>query len=321
MIFMRDKINHESKYLYSFIIPHHNSPSLLTRLLNSIPQRNDIEIIVVDDNSDEDKIAHSNRNDVKIIMIDKEQSRGAGKARNVGLNAASGKWLLFADADDFYKPGFLEILDEYKNDDIDILFFNVDSVDSDTLQADKQNRCLQQQILIEQYNGSKETTDVLLFFGGAPWRRMLRREFVQYYGFKYEETSVHNDIFFALQASYFSKKIKVEKRILYTLTYCAGSITYGRMTKNKILDKLKLLGKKKAFYNFIGHPEWNVKSFEGYHKQSIVIYIYSYFKKRNFILGLKSIIYYFIYWQEINKSSMYYVDTIKNIQQRVNYHE
>ena len=35
---------------YSIIIPHKNSAILLKRCLDSIPQRNDIEIIVVDDN-------------------------------------------------------------------------------------------------------------------------------------------------------------------------------------------------------------------------------------------------------------------------------
>ena len=34
---------------YSFVIPHHNTPELLQRLINSIPQREDIEIIVVDE--------------------------------------------------------------------------------------------------------------------------------------------------------------------------------------------------------------------------------------------------------------------------------
>ena len=111
---------------YSFVIPHHNTPDLLQRLIDSIPQREDIEIIVVDDNSDEDKKASVCRPDVKTIFIDKEHTHGAGKARNVGMDAATGKWLLFADSDDFYNPGFIEVLDEYKNEDIDILFFNID---------------------------------------------------------------------------------------------------------------------------------------------------------------------------------------------------
>ena len=72
---------------YSFIIPHHNTPELLARCIYSIPNRDDVEIIVVDDNSDEDKKACSSRLDVRIIFIDKEHTKGAGHARNVGLEA------------------------------------------------------------------------------------------------------------------------------------------------------------------------------------------------------------------------------------------
>lgn len=99
---------------YSFVIPHHNTPDLLQRLVDSIPQRDDIEIIVVDDNSDNDKKANICRSDVKIIYIDKAHTRGAGHARNIGMDAATGKWILFPDADDFYKPDFITVLDEYK---------------------------------------------------------------------------------------------------------------------------------------------------------------------------------------------------------------
>ena len=65
---------------YSIIIPHKNSPELLNRCLASIPQRNDIEIIVVDDNSDSAKKPQTSRIGVKIINIEKENSKGAGRA-------------------------------------------------------------------------------------------------------------------------------------------------------------------------------------------------------------------------------------------------
>ena len=37
---------------FTIIIPHKNIPLLLSRLINSIPVREDLEIIVVDDGSD-----------------------------------------------------------------------------------------------------------------------------------------------------------------------------------------------------------------------------------------------------------------------------
>ena len=84
---------------YSIIIPHKNCPDLLKRLLDSIPERDDVQIIVVDDNSDEGKKPSIDRKDTEVILLDAERSKGAGRARNVGLEHAEGKWLLFADAD------------------------------------------------------------------------------------------------------------------------------------------------------------------------------------------------------------------------------
>ena len=45
---------------YSIIIPHKNIPQLLKRCLDSIPQRDDVQIIVVDDNSSSDIVDFAN---------------------------------------------------------------------------------------------------------------------------------------------------------------------------------------------------------------------------------------------------------------------
>ena len=39
-------------FIYSIIIPHKNIPKLLQRCLDSIPERDDVQVIIVDDNSD-----------------------------------------------------------------------------------------------------------------------------------------------------------------------------------------------------------------------------------------------------------------------------
>ena len=93
------------KYNYTIIIPHKNIPSLLKRCIDSIPKRKDLQIIIVDDNSSSSIVDFENfpgkeRNDVNIIYT--KEGRGAGYARNVGLLQADSKWVLFADADDYY---------------------------------------------------------------------------------------------------------------------------------------------------------------------------------------------------------------------------
>ena len=161
----------KKEVMYSFVIPHHNTPDLLQRLVNSIPQREDIEIIVVDDNSDVDKKANVKRPDVKTIFIGKDDTKWAGHARNVGMDAAVGKWLLFADSDDFYKPNFINVLDEYKDYDFDILFFNIDSVDTVTLNPINRGKFLQK--YIEQYDGTKDHENTLRYFVYFPWCKMI----------------------------------------------------------------------------------------------------------------------------------------------------
>ena len=44
------------EFTYSVAIPHYNSPDLLQRMLNSIPERDDIQVIVVDDGSKEENV-------------------------------------------------------------------------------------------------------------------------------------------------------------------------------------------------------------------------------------------------------------------------
>jgi glycosyltransferase involved in cell wall biosynthesis len=49
-------IKMDQEITFSIIIPHKNTPELLQRCLASIPKREDIQIIVIDDNSDNTKV-------------------------------------------------------------------------------------------------------------------------------------------------------------------------------------------------------------------------------------------------------------------------
>lgn len=299
---------------YSFIIPHHNTPDLLQRLINSIPQRRDIEIIIVDDNSDESKKANVNRPDVKIIFLDKEHSNGAGRARNIGIDAATGKWLLFADADDFYKPGFISILDEYKDDDIEMLFFNVDSVDGNTLLPIRKNRAIIYQTMINNYDGSQEEADRMRYLAFGPWRKMLSSEYVKRYGFQFEEIPKDNDHLFALLTSYFSKKWKVDNRYVYTVTYTVGSITFSKLTKEKCLAHFNVLTRRAKLYRYLGHPEWNKKCVRGLYAQSPFVFCCKLFRKgKKWKEGIRALFYYISNYCSIQKGANYYIELIESI--------
>ena len=111
---------------YSIIIPHKGIPDLLMRCLRSIPVSEDIQVIVVDDNSADadtylDKYPELSRPYLEFIRT--KTGGGAGYARNVGLDRAKGKWLLFADADDFFVEDMHDIISSYVDSEADVIYF------------------------------------------------------------------------------------------------------------------------------------------------------------------------------------------------------
>jgi len=94
----------------SVVIPLYNKGRYIERALSSALTQTHppLEIIVVDDGSTDDgPVKVLKNNDPKIIYI-RQENRGPGAARNVGLARARGKYISFLDADDEWLPGFLE---------------------------------------------------------------------------------------------------------------------------------------------------------------------------------------------------------------------
>lgn len=212
---------------YSVIIPHYNSPKLLERCLASIPDREDIQVIIVDDCSSPEKVdfAHlpgRERHNTEIYRT--RQGGSAGHARNLGLTHAKGEWLLFADADDYFEKDAWSIIDEYKYDKADIVFFGTTSRISDT--GEIANRQAHFMKLILQYNpNDKETENLLRFCYYAPWSKLIRREIVEKHHVQFEEIRYANDVMFSMYTSLYAGTIAVEVRPIYCITEVYGSLT------------------------------------------------------------------------------------------------
>ena len=196
---------------------------------------------------------------------------------------------------------------------IDFLFFNIESVDSTTLLPVTRSHYYRN--LIHQYDGSKDSSDILLFFSYTPWMRMFNASFIKRYGIRFEETIRANDIFFALQASFFAKQWEVDRRSIYVLTYFSESLTAGRITKDKYRTLLRTVMRISKFYAYIGHPDWNKKSIRGYYSQSPVRIIYNTLRRQP-ALGFEALFYFLSHCLELRKQSNYYVNNIKNIENK-----
>lgn len=244
--------------LYSFIIPHHNSPELLDRCLSTIPQRSDIEIIVVDDNSSEDKRPICQRTDTTILYIDKEHTKGAGRARNTGLAKANGKWLLFVDCDDMLAENAILALDKQKDSEHDIIFFCISAVNSDTLEPIE--RCGVFNDYVHNFRKRKPCSENTLRYNHlVPWGKMIRREMVVANNIAFDEVRYSNDIMFAGKCGLNAKSIGVSEDVLYTVTHREGSLV-TQVSKESVycrhevlMRRIKLLMQHKK-YLYINAP-------------------------------------------------------------------
>jgi glycosyltransferase involved in cell wall biosynthesis len=95
----------------SVIIPVYNRSKTISRAINSVLNQtyNNLEIIVIDDNSQDDslnKIRSFTDRRIKLVSLTKNE--GAANARNQGVKIAKGKYIAFLDSDDYYEPQFIE---------------------------------------------------------------------------------------------------------------------------------------------------------------------------------------------------------------------
>lgn len=91
----------------SVIIPTFNSGSYILGALSSVIFQDfkDFEVIVVDDASrDRTMEIISLINDSRIKILPQFENRGAGYSRNVGIDAAVGRFIAFLDSDDLWLP-------------------------------------------------------------------------------------------------------------------------------------------------------------------------------------------------------------------------
>src|SRR5438132_350110 len=96
---------------FSVVIPALNAAATLPATLAALQEQtcSDWEAIVVDDGSTDDtpRVVEQHAVRDSRIRLVRASSHGVSAARNAGIAAATGAWLLFLDADDSLFPGAL----------------------------------------------------------------------------------------------------------------------------------------------------------------------------------------------------------------------
>ena len=244
----------------TIIIPHYNSSDLLEKLLSTIPKDKNIEVIVIDDKS-EDKhidciqnIKKSKKYTEFILLKNKTSKKGAGTARNIGLEKAKGQWILFADADDYFSESFYGSVSQYFDSDNEIVFFKPTSIYIDT--GEVSDRHMSFVKVLDNYKRKPSGDNELLirYALPVPWSKLIKKDFLDKNEIKFEEVIASNDVMFSTKVGYFMKRFDVSDYIIYIITRNHGSLTanmsneifkarmktkieYAKFLKNNLTEK------------------------------------------------------------------------------------
>ena len=191
---------------------------MLERLIGSIPDDPEIEVLVVDDHSDAppEHVAES-RSNVTMLRVP-EGKRGAGAGRNEGLACAEGQWLLFADADDVFLDGAFTLIWDYLDSFEDIIYFKPVGCHSDP--GRRATRHTAYAALVREF--LEEGSEWIRYRFHVPWSKLVSAGLVKDHGIRFDETLVANDLVFSLKTGIHARHVTAIYQPIYQVTEGTG---------------------------------------------------------------------------------------------------
>ncbi|MFM4956268.1 glycosyltransferase family 2 protein [Aeromonas veronii] len=227
----------------SIIIPHYKCERGLQELLNSILSPLDktcvekIEIIVIDDNSMDIEAYGNfvNANECVQFFRNNASLNGAGSARNMGLDIARGKYIIFADSDDLFLSDWYDALNKIILLDSDITYFSPKSMKSN---GEPSRRHLRYKKLVENY--IEENSNAIRYKYHVPWSKVYLKKFLDKYNIRFDEVIASNDVMFSLKAGIHAEKISCYENSFYIVVEREGSLTTSK-NYTKLVSRINVL--------------------------------------------------------------------------------
>lgn len=237
--------------LVSIVIPFHNAEKYIENCLNCVKEQiyKNIEVIFVDDGSDDDTVAILRKNSDPRVKLISLQKSGVSVARNAGIHEAKGEYITFWDIDD--KPHsdfvskFVEDICEYK---VDTVISNYDDVfagekhvkvvlpwENQVIEKDDIDNVLIPRMIYQLKNENA--------IRGLVWRTFTRTDVLKDNNILFDkEITMAEDFIFTLELYHKSKNIFVEGDSLYDYIRSSTS-TMNTYDKNYV-DKSIIFHKK-----------------------------------------------------------------------------
>ncbi len=225
----------------SIIIPFYNVEKYIAQCLDSvfnqdIPEE-EFEVICVNDVSPDnsrDIVREYQRKHANLILIEHDINKKLGGARNTGIRAAKGKYILFLDSDDMLKPNSLkQLVEEMDMYDDDYIHFNFINLFEDGSFG---------QELFFNYGTQQTAGSELFFCETIPWqqqisacRRIYRKDFLLSNNLFFVEDIMYEDNDFSMRVAAAANKCRHLDVSPYLYRQNQESVTKASVSPSRLI--------------------------------------------------------------------------------------
>nr|VFK28828.1 MAG: Glycosyltransferase involved in cell wall bisynthesis [Candidatus Kentron sp. MB]VFK33963.1 MAG: Glycosyltransferase involved in cell wall bisynthesis [Candidatus Kentron sp. MB]VFK76526.1 MAG: Glycosyltransferase involved in cell wall bisynthesis [Candidatus Kentron sp. MB] len=230
-----DKSVHRNRSIdFSIIIPTFNTREFIADCLTSVflsaNEDTTYEVLVVDDCSTDQTreiVRGYTATHPNVILLKTQRTSGPGFARNLGVEKASGKWILYLDSDDCYAPNSLDRLKHFiaenRNTDLDVVVFDwayhkkSDCIPHTTFEGrmDSQYFSYEKEEIVANYLQFRIDHSVIYT---AVQRKLIIDHNIRF------RAGYHEDVDYMFKVYWAAKTVRLFQRVLYLKTSRAGSI-------------------------------------------------------------------------------------------------
>ncbi len=241
----------------SIIVPIYNVEKELPRCVESLigQTHKNLEIILVDDGSPDNCPAMCDeyaKKDSRIRVIHKENG-GLSDARNAGILAATGKWLLYVDSDDYIEADSCEkLLSVAEREDVDFVQGAYEAISyANECRKTKVYRCSIPHAGNDIYQAREFLIysikhDEVVF---SAWCRLYRRDFVLSNNLLYAKGLLFEDLQLFPFLFFAAKKIAYIDYPFYKYFLRESSIIQSKPNERKRKSTIKIFNEMKAMFD------------------------------------------------------------------------
>lgn len=230
------------KFKVSIIIPTYNCEKYIARCLKSVftQSYNNLEIIVIDDGSTDktNEICKKLKNEDHRLVYIKKDNGGVSSARNLGLQRATGDYIIFVDSDDTIDNFMIEhMLNKIKDYDCVYCKYKKITRNKEILINEINIKNLNQKQVLSYYIGDKRKYKKNIIIKnsimGSVWRILFKKSILE--GLKFDNNLKYSEDFvFIMQILNKNPKINYVDEYLYN--YYENDISFSSSKNLKKID-------------------------------------------------------------------------------------